>query len=254
VNVNPINRVLSRGGMRIARTQRVPTKAVRAYRSILRRLRQNPPERFGSVVRSFAYEVGEHPAMWWDFECAFAAEHIARVKPDRILDVGSIRSFIAGLLSHYQVTTIDVRKRDALVENETVITSDAKHLDLPDASFDLVLSLCALEHFGLGRYGDEIDMDADTLAFAEMVRVLRPGGRLIFTTTIRRGVPVLAFNEQRIYNVDLIRSLAGSLTCEDERAYSRQLQRFCSLDELPADGPPSTKSWWHVYCGCWIKG
>ena len=251
--MNAINRALWTTGIRITRVPKVPLSFVSDYRSALRRLRRTSPPRFRSVVQSFTWEAGEHPVLWWDFECSFAAEHIARVSPTDILDIGSIRSFIAGLMAHYRVTTVDVREREALLENETVITTDAKRLDLPDNSFDVVVSLCALEHFGLGRYGDELDMDGDRLAFSEMVRVLRPGGRLIFTTTIRNGEPVLAFNEQRIYNVDLIRSLAHPLTCEDERAYDRQRQRFCRVEELAPAGPPSTASWWHVYCGCWRK-
>jgi SAM-dependent methyltransferase len=191
--------------------------------------------------------------LWWDFECAFAAEHIARLRPTSILDVGSIRSFISGLLAHYDVTTVDIRSRQPLLPNETVITTDAKELDIPDDSFDLVLSLCSIEHFGLGRYGDEIDMEGDIKAFEEMVRVLKPGGHLIFTTTARNGESVLAFNEQRIYNVPLIHELTKALTCEDERAYDRERQRFCRLDELPQQEAHSPESWWNIYCGCWRK-
>lgn len=224
-----------------------------SYRGLLRDLRQSPPDRFDQVAPSFTYEAGDHPTLWWDFECAFAAEHIARVKPESILDIGTIRSFITGLLAHHDITSVDVRPREPLLPNETVITTDAKKLEIPDDSFDVVLSLCSLEHFGLGRYGDEIDMEGDIRAFGEMVRVLKPGGRLIFTTTLRNGKPVLAFNEQRIYNVELIHELAKSLTCEDERGYDRAHQRFCALDELSRDEDHSPESWWNIYCGCWRK-
>ena len=152
-----MNRALWTAGIRITRVPKVPLSFVSDYRSALRRLRRTSPPRFRSVVQSFTWEAGEHPVLWWDFECAFAAEHIARVSPTDILDIGSIRSFIAGLMAHYRVTTVDVREREALLENETVITTDAKRLDLPDNSFDVVVSLCALEHFGLGRYGVQRD-------------------------------------------------------------------------------------------------
>ncbi len=225
---------------------------MRNYRSNLKQLEHDPPDRFATVVSSFSYEAGDHPEPWWDYECAFAAEHVARVQPDEILDIGSLRSFVIGLLAHYPVTTVDIRARQAQFDNETVITSDAKALDIPDESFDAVVSLCALEHFGLGRYGDDIDMHGDELAFSEMVRVLRPGGRLIFSTAVRGGEAVLAFNEQRIYTLDLIRSLAGAaLVAEDERGYSRTLQRFCTFDELAVSEPAPEP--WDIYCGCWRK-
>jgi SAM-dependent methyltransferase len=250
--MHPANRLLALVGLKLSRTQRVPVPFMRRYRATLHELERVPPDRFPTVFGSLTYEAGDHPVEWWDYECAFAAEHLARVSPTDVLDIGSIRSFVAGLLAHYRVTTVDVRRRTALVANETAITSDARRLDLPDAAFDVVVSLCTIEHFGLGRYGDELDLEGDHAAFAEMVRVLRPGGRLVFSTTLRNGEPALAFNEQRIYNIDLVHRLTKGLICEDERAYTRASQRFCAVDELPLE-PPSYESWWHIYCGCWRK-
>jgi len=179
------------------------------------------------IFREPVFERGPHPENFVDYECAFAAFHIGRANPRKILDVGSYRHFILGLLAHFPITTIDVRKRKAISRNETIITGDAKKLNLPDHSFDLVLSLCAMEHFGLGRYGDEIDWSADQKAFAEMVRVLKPGGLLVFTTTITRAQPSIAFNAHRIYRHEMLRSFCAGLTCVEERFYSHKLQGFC---------------------------
>ncbi len=107
------------------------------------------------------FERGDHPENFIDYECAFAAYHIGIAQPQSILDIGSYRHFIIGLLAHFSVTTIDIRQRKKLLEGETILTGDARKIPLPDNSFDLVLSLCALEHFGLGRYGDAIDLRAD---------------------------------------------------------------------------------------------
>ena len=194
-------------------------------------------------------EPGPHPENFIDYECAFAACHIQRSRPQRILDVGSYRHFILGLLAHYPVTTIDVRHRKTIGENEVLITCDAKKLTSPDDSFDLVLSLCTLEHLGLGRYGDEFDLEADQKAFREMIRVLKPGGSLIFTTTITRANPSVAFNAHRIYNYPMLRAFCSGLTCAEERFYSHQQRGFCALEEV-TDKP----KWWDVYCGCWKKG
>jgi SAM-dependent methyltransferase len=51
---------------------------------------------------------------------------------------------------------------------------DGRHLDYPDASFDVVFSLSAIEHFGTTR-----DI---ARAAREMGRVLRPGGHAFITT------------------------------------------------------------------------
>jgi ubiquinone/menaquinone biosynthesis C-methylase UbiE len=111
-----------------------------------------------------------------------------------------------------------------------------------------VLSLCALEHFGLGRYGDEIDGRADAQAFAEMIRVLKPGGHLVFSTTLTRAHPSIAFNAHRIYNQKNIQALCSGLTCREERFYSHSKRCFCSPEEVTAEPKQ-----WDVYCGCWRK-
>jgi SAM-dependent methyltransferase len=194
------------------------------------------------------FESGDHPQDFVDHQCAFASFHIQRVKPGKILDIGSYRHFILGLLAHYSVTTIDVRPRNPSVENEAILTCDAKRLTLPDDSFDLVVSLCALEHFGLGRYGDEFDPGADQKALSEMVRVLRPGGSLIFTTTITRAAPSIAFNAHRIYSHSMLQSFSAGLTLVEEKFYSHEKKGFCSFKEV-TDKP----RWWDVYCGCCKK-
>jgi SAM-dependent methyltransferase len=223
------------------------SKAIdREYEENLAQLQKEPGDFY--VFEEPLEEEGAHPANFIDFECAFAAGHLRRFRPRRILDVGSYRLFILGLLADHPVTTLDVRSRQPLCANETILIGDAKKINLPDRSFDAVLSLCALEHFGLGRYGDEFDPQADQKAFTEMIRVLKPGGRLIFTTTIHRAQLSIAFNAHRIYTYEMLRSFCSGLTCREEKFYSHRLKGFCSLAEVTND-----LRWWDVYCGCWEK-
>ena len=183
-----------------------------------------------------------------DYECMFAAQHLAKRNPTSVLDIGSYRHFIIGLLASYKVTTIDIRKRETFSDNEIVLLSDAKQLGVPSDSSEAIVSLCALEHFGLGRYGDEFDIDADRKAFSEMVRVLKPGGILIFTTTLTRAAPSIAFNAHRIYDLEMIRGLCGRLKVCEERFFSHRLGSYCSLEEVS-----NSPTVWDVYCGCWTK-
>jgi SAM-dependent methyltransferase len=224
----------------------IPKEFRAQYHRDLAKLKNNPGE--FHIFREPVYERGLHPENFIDSECAFAAFHIRQANPKRVLDIGSYRHFILGLLAHFSITTIDVRNRRPISPNEMIITCDAKKLNLPDDSFDLVLSLCALEHFGLGRYGDEFDLVADQKAFAEMVRVLKPGGRLIFTTTVTRAQPAIAFNAHRIYNHQRLRALCASLICVEERFYSHRKKDFCPPEEVTTD-----PRGWDVYLGCWAK-
>jgi len=225
----------------------IPREFRGEYSKDLAKLKKNPG-RF-LIFREPAYERGLHPENFVDYECAFAASHIRQANPGNVLDVGSYRHFILGLLANFSITTIDVRNRTPISPSEVIITCDAKKLNLPDHSFDLVLSLCALEHFGLGRYGDEFDLRADEKALGEMIRVLKPGGRLIFTTTITRALPSIAFNAHRIYNREMLRSFCAGLNCVEEKFYSHKMKGFCSLEEVTTD-----LKWWDVYLGCWEKG
>jgi SAM-dependent methyltransferase len=194
------------------------------------------------------FEEGEHPENFIDYECAFAAYHIKKIQPKSILDIGSYRHFILGLLAHFSVTSMDVRPRKCSLPGETILNGDAQKIPLPDNSFDLVLSLCALEHFGLGRYGDALDWQGDQKALAEMRRVLKPGGRLIFSTTIHRAQPAIAFNPHRIYTHEMLKSFCKGMICIEEKFYSHGQRSYCSFAAVTND-----PKWWDVYLGCWQK-
>jgi len=93
-------------------------------------------------------------------------------------DIGSsVYGFISGILPFTNVTLIDIRPLDFKVDGLNFIQADATNLEnIEDNSISSLSALCSLEHFGLGRYGDPIDPDADRKAFKAIQRVLRGGG------------------------------------------------------------------------------
>jgi SAM-dependent methyltransferase len=198
--------------------------------------------------RQYHFDGGVHPANYVDFECAFAAKHLMRLNPEKLLDVGSYRHFVIGLLAARAVTTVDVRPRMKMLENETILVCDSKKLDLPDACVDAVVSLCAVEHFGLGRYGDDIDPEADFKAVKEMMRVVAPGGHLILTTTITGGAPFVAFNVHRVYNHAMITEMTRPMICQDEAVFSISGGGFTGVENAAR-----TPRLWDIYCGCFRK-
>lgn len=238
-----INKFILPFGLRIIRNRgKIPRGFIKKYNSYLAQLRRNRGEFL--IEKDLYYDVGSHPSDYMDYECEFASYHINRLKPGKILDVGSYRHFILGMLCYSKVTTVDVRTRESSLKNEEIITCDAKKINLTDNTFDAVISLCSLEHFGLGRYGDDFDIDADKRAFMEMVRVLKIGGHLIFTTLIRKN-PVIIFNAYRAYSYGMIKNLCSTLACEEEKIYSHRLRTFCNINKLSDETD--------VYCGCWRK-
>jgi SAM-dependent methyltransferase len=245
--VHLINKVLSMAGLKVERIPKENEKILREFDQQFELLKKNPGE--FDVFKGFPKrEDGMHPVNYIDYECGFAACHLNRLNPEKILDIGSYRHFIIGALSHFNITSIDVRERKPVSDNETVISSDAKAIILPDNMFDVVMSLCSLEHFGLGRYGDEFDLGADKKAFKEMIRVLKPNGRLIFSTTVTRAKPSIIFNTLRIYSFEMLRQFCVDLICEDEAFFSHKIGGFRALEKITTE--PKA---FDVYCGCWKK-
>jgi len=234
-------------GFNVIRGSYVSKNFRREYAKNFRKTKENKAS-FHYVTKEFRYEVGHHAENYVDFECSFAADNIASLNPKNILDIGSYRHFIIGLLAYYKVTTVDVRKRRVLSKNETVLTNDAKNLPIPDNSFDMALSLCAIEHFGLGRYGDDIDLSADRIAVENIKRFIKPGGHFVFTTHITKGHPFIAFNAHRVYNYDMIRELCSGLELVNEKIYSWDLHNFCSFNQVT-----NAYNKFDIYCGCYRK-
>ncbi len=116
-----------------------------------------------------------------------------------ILDVGAAESSVALSLASlgYRVTAVDIRGYPFAHPNLTVRES---LLDgWPEGSrFDGAVVLSAIEHFGLGAYGETAGKsDADLVAMRKLRELLRPGGRLFLTVPFgKRDVTPL----QRIYD------------------------------------------------------
>jgi hypothetical protein len=73
------------------------------------------------------------------------------------------------------VTVIDIRPLTSTVEGLTFMQADATDLaGIQDDSVESLSSLHAVEHFGLGRYGDPVEPDACFRAMQALVRVLQP--------------------------------------------------------------------------------
>jgi len=201
------------------------------------------------VFKNFKHETGPHPMPFQDFECSFAAKHIVSLdNGTSILDVGSYRNFVLGIQTGRKITTLDIRERKPVTENEIVYTGDVRGIDFPDESFDCVVSLCSLEHFGLGRYGDVFDPRADRKAIGEMARMLKSHGLLIISTTIHRGPMTIAFNAHRIYDYLAISEMRGNMVLVEEQMFSKVRGKPCDLSEL-TDSPFH----WDIYCGAWRK-
>ncbi len=70
---------------------------------------------------------------------------------------------------------------------------------------DSISSLHALEHFGLGRYGDHIDVNGHILAFENIYTMLKKNG--IFYFSVPMGPQRIEFNAHRVFNLEYLMNL-----------------------------------------------
>ena len=118
----------------------------------------------------------------------WAARKVYERKPARHVDIGSrVDGFVAHVLSFMPVEVIDIRPLTSGIPGLSFIQADATRLEqIGDNTIESLSSLHAVEHFGLGRYGDPIAPLSCFNAMAAFARVLGPGGRLYFSVPIGR--------------------------------------------------------------------
>lgn len=128
----------------------------------------------------------------------WVARHIFRAAPARHVDVGSrIDGLIAHLLTFRDVDVVDIRPLESPIEGLNFIHADARSLEaIAPASVPSASSVHALEHFGLGRYGDPIDPFGHVKALHALGRIVEPRGDLYVGVPV--GRPAVEFNAHRI--------------------------------------------------------
>lgn len=130
----------------------------------------------------------------------WAARNIYEKRPARHVDVGSrIDGFVSHLLVFMPVEVVDIRPLKSNLRGLRFTQGDATSLEgFQTGSVESLSSLHAVEHFGLGRYGDPIDPDAWRKAMVALARILAPSGRLYFSVPI--GRERLVFNAHRVFS------------------------------------------------------
>jgi hypothetical protein len=162
----------------------------------------------------------------------WAFRKIMQHKPVSHIDVGSHHRFVALLSTLLPVTMIDIRPLS--VEVETLEFQKGSILEMPfsDASIHSLSSLCVVEHIGLGRYGDPLDVAGTEKAIEELKRVIAPGGNLYVSLVIDDTSRTL-FNACRALSESCFRELIAPLEIKDcayikdDRLFHSPVTGFC---------------------------
>jgi hypothetical protein len=151
------------------------------------------------------------------------ASFIHEANPIRHMDVGSsIEGFVSHIASFREIEIIDIRPLQITAHPQITFTQG--NLMALDPSLietcDSLSCLHALEHFGLGRYGDPIDPQGHLKGFNNLQKMLKPGGILYISFPV--GDEGVHFNAHRVFDTKEILGWSDQFT----------LQRFDFVDDL----------------------
>lgn len=130
------------------------------------------------------------------------ASKIFANEPMRHIDVGSrIDGFVAHVASFRKISVIDIRPLSSRIHNVEFLQADLMSA-LPTELHDVCDSLSclhALEHFGLGRYGDPVRWGGYQMGFDNLLSMLKPDGKFYFSVPI--GPQRIEFNAHRVFSI-----------------------------------------------------
>lgn len=139
------------------------------------------------------------------------AQKIYRANPIRHIDIGSrVDGFVSHVAAYRHIEVWDIRPLTNNGEkNISFRQVDITYLnDSYQGIADSVSCLHALEHFGLGRYGDTVDPNGYKKGFDSLGRIVKKGGLLYISFPI--GVPAIHFNAHRIFHPSEILNWIGT--------------------------------------------
>lgn len=142
------------------------------------------------------------------FQDLIVARKIFERRPASHVDVGSrVDGFVAHVAVFMPVDVYDIRPVTCSDPNIRFQQIDIMREDAHLAQrIESLSCLHALEHFGLGRYGDPIDIDGHLKGFAALVRALAPGGTFYFSVPISRTQRI-EFDAHRIFCLPYLKRL-----------------------------------------------
>ena len=146
------------------------------------------------------YEEGGTTKSEYFWQDLLVARMVFAAKPEKHVDIGSrIDGFVAHVASFREIEVFDIRP--ITVEFPGTIFRQAdlmRPIEGMAGYCDSLSCLHALEHFGLGRYGDPIDPKGFEHGLVNMASLLKTGGTFYLSVPI--GSERVEFNAQRVFD------------------------------------------------------
>lgn len=130
------------------------------------------------------------------------ARRVFEHNPVKHVDIGSsVEGFVAHVASYRSIEVLDIRPLSNSVPSIRFTQADLMApLEPALAGYcDSLSCLHALEHFGLGRYGDPVNYDGYLLGLENMHKILKSGGKFYLSVPI--GPQRIEFNAHRVFSI-----------------------------------------------------
>jgi hypothetical protein len=194
-----------------------PRKFIRSFRGLPRFLRDLRRFRTGysgtlellPCLHDWYEEAGttRDEYFWQDL---IVARLIFTAKPEKHVDIGSrVDGFVAHIASFREIEVFDIRPITSHIPGVIFKQADLMGHDALLGDYcDSLSCLHALEHFGLGRYGDPVDPKGYESGLRNMSRILRKGGYFYLSVPI--GMERVEFNANRVFDPRTIIDVAAA--------------------------------------------
>lgn len=154
------------------------------------------------------YEEGGAATGEYFWQDLHVARKIKEANPQKHVDIGSsVEGFVAHVASFREIEVFDIRPITARIPGITFKQADLMNLAAISPDYcDSLSCLHALEHFGLGRYGDPIDPKGYESGIHNMASIVRSGGTFYLSVPV--GVERVEFNAHRVFDPNTIVDVA----------------------------------------------
>ena len=158
----------------------------------------------------------------------FFSKIIYQKKPKHHLDIASrIDGFVAQLAVFMEVNVMDIRSQESH-DNIKFQQGDLMNLSTDlIGKFDSISSLHAIEHFGLGRYGDPLNYNGHLNAINNIHKMLKKNGTFYFSVPIS-VTQRIEFNAHRVFSINYLYEILKNLFHIEEFSL---LDDDCKLQE-----------------------
>lgn len=161
------------------------------------------------------------------------AQKVFENAPTRHVDIGSrVDGFVAHVASFREIEVLDIRELDVEIRNIRFRRTDITSGDVVPEYCDSASCLHALEHFGLGRYGDRVDCNGHLVALENITAMLKSGGKLYLSVPI--GSQRVEFDAHRVFSARYVVDMIEQAYEVDSFSYvakDGRLLRDVELDE-----------------------